>query len=112
MIGFECCGGIFKGSTPSLYFNTNADLDIAIEKLYVSFYQCGQPIIEKTKDEVELITDGVNQIKLTLTQEDSLKFSSKYEVQVQLRIKYEGGSTVTSGIGTFYMKEVLKHEVI
>jgi hypothetical protein len=105
------CGEINKGSTPSLVFNTNAPLT-NIEKLYLTFWQHGTFVLEKTKDDV--VTVDEDTIKLTLKQEETLLFSSKYDVEVQLRIKYNSSNSaaVTSAISSFKINEVLKHEVI
>ena len=115
MTELKCCGGIFQGSTPSLYFNTNADLDADLAAVYITFVQCGVIIFEKDINSIEKITDDEqNKIKVTLTQEETLMLSSKYDVEVQLRIKYnnDNGAAVVSEIEQFQIKEVLKYEVI
>jgi hypothetical protein len=104
-----CCGGIFKGSTPSLYFNTNAPLT-SVKSMYLTFYQRDKFILEKELKDIIVVDE--NTIKVKLSQEETLLFSSKYDIAVQLRIKYNENSAVTSEINIFNMKEVLKHEVI
>ena len=112
MINICCCSAevIYKGSTPTLYFTTNAPL-VDIETAIITFQQCGQIILEKTKDDITIIEN--EGLKLKLTQEETLLFSAKYEIEAQLRIKYSTEDVaVTSGITCFTMGEVLKHEVI
>ena len=109
-----CCGGdVSKGSTPSLSFNINTPLT-NINAMYLTFYQREMLILEKNKDEIIIVDEDT--IKIKLTQEETLLFSAKYPVQVQIRIKYDtangGSAAVTSGITEFHFNEVLKHEVI
>lgn len=105
-----CCGdGIYKGSTPSLFFNINTPL-VNIDKMTMIFSQCGTIILEKNKDDITTVDEDT--IKVKLTQKETLMFSSKYEIEAQIRIKYTSGAAVTSAITCFNIGEVLKNEVI
>jgi hypothetical protein len=109
---YSCaCSGVYKGSTPSLFFNTNAPLT-NIAKMWLTFQQCGQVILDKDETDIAIVDSDT--VKLKLTQEETLLFSSKYDIEVQLRIRYNGvaGATVTSAVSSFRMNEVIKHEVI
>lgn len=103
------CGGVFKGSTPTLNFNVNAPLE-NIQAMYLTFEQCGIPILEKDINNIKIV--DLDTINVTLTQEETLLFSSKYDIEVQFRAKYEDGSATTSDINTFNICRVLKNEVI
>ena len=109
---YSCaCSGVYKGSTPSLFFNTNAPLT-NIAKMWLTFQQRGQVILDKDETDIAIVDSDT--VKLKLTQEETLLFSSKYDIEVQLRIRYNGvaGATVTSAVSSFRMNEVIKHEVI
>ena len=111
-MAYNCtCTGVYKGSTPSLFFNTNAPLT-NIKKMWLTFRQ--RDIIVLDKDESDITIVDSDTVKLKLTQEETLLFSSKYDIEVQLRIRYNGvtGAAVTSDTGSFRMNEVIKHEVI
>ena len=103
------CGGVFKGSTPTLNFNINTPLE-NIQVMYLTFEQRGMLILEKDINNIQIIDKDT--IAVTFTQEETLLFSSKYDIEVQFRAKYADGAATTSDINTFNMYRVLKHEVI
>lgn len=103
------CGGVFKGSTPTLNFNINAPLE-NIQVMYLTFEQCGVLILEKNINDITIVDKDT--VAVTLTQEETLLFSSKYDIEVQFRAKYTDGSATTSDINTFNMYRILKNEVI
>ena len=103
------CGGVFKGSTPTLNFNINTPLE-NVQAMYLTFEQRGVLVLEKDINSIQIIDE--NTIAVTLTQEETLLFSSKYDIEVQFRAKYTDGSATTSDINTFNMYKVLKNEVI
>ena len=104
------CSGIHKGSTPSLLFNTNAPLT-NMDKIVLTFRQLDNIVLEK-EDSAIVVVD-TDTVKVKLTQEETLLFSHRYPIDVQLRIRYKsGGATVTSDISSFKMSEVIKNEVI
>ena len=135
MINCNCsCNGIFQGSTPTLLFDTNTPLvDICLINIVLS--QLGQIVLDKTHycvasvlgnfklgkdiigDEVEQESNGITKVdestlQLTLTQAETLMLSSKYDIDVQLRILYNDGSAVTSEISVLHIHPVLKNEVL
>ena len=101
------CTKIFQGSTPTLYFNTNAPL-FNIVKSTLTIRQRGVVVLEK--ENLTIVDDDT--VKIKLTQEETLLLSSKFELEPQLRIKYNDGSVVVSDIVPFTIEEVIKHEVI
>ena len=108
----ECqCTKIFQGSTPSLYFNTNAPLqNVGIKAIYLTLRQCGVIVLEKTGPFVQIVDNDT--VKIKLTQEETMLLSSKFEIEPQLRIKYNDGSVVVSDKVPFMIEEVIKKEVI
>jgi hypothetical protein len=135
MISCNCsCNGIFQGSTPTLLFDTNTPLvDIYLINIVLS--QLGYIILDKThyggaailgdlKLGKDIIGEGLEQeangiakvdestLQLTLTQEETLMLSSKYDIDIQLRILYKDGSAVTSETSVLHIHPVLKNEVL
>ena len=109
MISLNCCGGLFKGSTPSIYFNTNALLK-NIKIIDIQFYQRGIQILEKTNKDITVVSD--NRVKVKLSQEETLLLSAKFPINTQLRILYNDNAAVASEIGEFMIEEVLNNEVL
>lgn len=103
------CTKIFQGSTPSLYFNTNAPL-YNVREIYMTFRQRGVIVLEKDKTAIGIVDKDT--IRVKLAQEETLLLSSKYDIEPQLRIKYNDGSVVGSSIVPFKIEEVIKYEVI
>jgi hypothetical protein len=99
---------IFKGSTPTLSFDTNAPLT-NFEEMYLTLEQCGIFVLEKTKEQIQI---NGQSFEIELTQEETLLLSHKYDIEAQCRIKYTDGSVLTSEINTFNIGRVLKQEVI
>ena len=135
MINCNCnCSVIFQGSTPTLLFDTNTPLvDICLINIVLS--QLGQIVLDKTHDgevsvlgDLELGVDTIgklfkqevngivkvdeNTLQLTLTQAETFMLSSKYDIDVQLRILYNDGSAVASETSVLHIHPALKNEVL
>lgn len=98
-----------RGTTPTHIFTSDIDLTDA-EEIYITYKQ-GCKKIEKTKDDIiELTPDTV---KVELTQEETLMFSScKDDVEIQFRVKFPGGKAPASNIVTAPVERILKEGVI
>lgn len=104
-----CCKGMSRGTTPSFSFNVSVPID-GTEIFYITFRQHGIIILEK--EDKEIIRVDKDTIKVKLSQEDTLLFSSHFPIEVQIRTKYLDGAAVASNIMTFYLEEILKEGVI
>ena len=95
-----------RGTTPIITFNTDLDLS-DMQELYVTFQQEKKTVIEK--DKTEVVIDG-SKIIVSLTQEDTLKFSldPRDTVYVQIRVKLSNNIAMASNILKLRVKEVLK----
>ena len=115
MINCNCsCNGLFQGSTPTLEFTTNSPLT-DIKQIYITFTQLGQVILEYDSSNHKYAFEYVQgdiKINLTLTEQDTFLFSPKYDINVQLRIVYNGGAVVASEISTLHMHPALKQEAL
>ena len=100
-----------RGSTPTFTFTIPFDVSL-IEKLYVTLEQKvdEQTIqVEKSKEQCSL--EG-NQIKCTLTQEDTLKLIEFRNALVQLRILTVDNNSLVSKTYKVSVSELLKEGVI
>lgn len=97
-----------RGSTQTLTLNTGIDCT-NLDKLDVSFAQRNKVILSKTLSDCTV--DGTN-IIVYLSEEDTLKFSSKNNpVQIQMRFGI-GNERFASGIKYINIEGVLKDGVL
>lgn len=102
------CRQFTRGTTPSFTFDMKVHLG-SIKELYVTFKQLNTTIIEKTKDSIQFLDD--DSVKIVLTEQESLLFSDKYEVECQFMIKYINGAIVTSEPPLIFNVNQVLHEV-
>lgn len=103
------CKGMSRGTTPSFSFNVSVPI-MGTETFYITFRQHGIIILEK--QDSEIIRVDSDTIKVILSQEETLLFSSLFPIEVQIRTKYLEGAAVASNIMTFYLEDILKEGVI
>ena len=96
------------GTTPTHIFEIPFDT-YNIEKVDVIYAQDYKQVVKKQTDECSL--QG-NTIILTLTQEDTLKFDSSKNVQIQVRVLTKDGKSLASYIETVVALRCLNDEVI
>lgn len=81
---------IIRGTTPSIIFHVNTELDLAeIAEIWITFKsKFGAEIKEKTFTKEDVIIDAENNnISLFMSQEDTLGFSDKpHNIQIRLRM--------------------------
>lgn len=99
---------MYRGTTPTNIFTSELDLSTA-DVLYITYKQLGKVLVEKTKSDV---TFGDGTITVTLTQDDTLKFSEDKYVYVQIRARFADGSAVASNIIETPAQAILKDGVI
>ncbi len=100
---------IQRGSTPEHTFQVGIDLRAAT-KIYISYYQLGQVVVEKTKDELKEIEE--DHIVVRLSQEDTLKFKDNSKVEMQIRALFDNGDAPVSDIMVAETGRLLKGGVI
>lgn len=99
---------MYRGTTPSITFNINTDLDLTeIAECWVTF-KSGIGDKEKTYDTTDLIIDTEHKtITVVMTQEDTLYFSQG-QINVQIRIRMIDDLAYASDIKRMTMVGVLK----
>lgn len=99
---------MIRYTTPTHIFNVNLDFT-RVDVIYVTYNQNGTNLVEKTKKD---LTITVDQITLTLSQEDTGKFVIGEPVEIQIRARFYDGTAVASNIMRTTVERVLKGGVI
>lgn len=100
---------MYRGTTPTIQIKVKGCDDLRLYKsIYVTFKQMPSILIEKTKEEIEVEADSV---RVTLSQEDTLKFNPG-TVMAQFRAVDDNGMAIASSIVTFPAERILKEGVI
>ena len=100
---------MYRGTTPTLNFKFEHNLsELNITAVYLTFSQNDTVILEKTLDEIKIVG---NEIKVDLTQEETLKIEEKKVLYIQARIKVDEKAYATNIIKTS-LNAILKEGVI
>lgn len=97
-----------RGTTPTHIFKTKVDLR-SVDAIFMTYKQEGRVIVEKTIDD---ITIEEEQLSLTLTQADTLGFSTIGDVEIQCRAKFPDGAAVASQVIKVPVGKILKEGII
>lgn len=97
-----------RGTTPTHTWELPFDASMA-KRVRVIYGQNNKVLFVKEKDECEI--EG-NIIKVTLSQEETFMFDSRYYAQLQIRVLFEDGSTVSTNISEIVVGETLEEEVM
>ena len=101
-------GAFFRGTTPTHTFTLPFEVDL-ISDLRITYSQNKNEILTKSRDEVKFYE---NDILVTLTQQETLLFTDKTPVFIQIKIKLKSGQVVSSEIITMRVDPSLNEEVI
>ena len=101
------CRQFTRGTTPSFTFDMKVHLG-NIKEFYITFMQLGTIIVEKTLSDIKIIDD--DSVKISLTEEESLLFSDKYDVECQFMIKYINDVVITSEPPLVFIVNKALHE--
>ena len=103
-------GKIIRGTTPTLTFALPFSAE-QVEKAYVTFQQKGSVVLDK-----EAGASGCdcseNQLVVTLTQEETLRFLGGHKVEMQVRVRSVTGEALASKTVTAQVENVIKDGVI
>ena len=97
-----------RGVTPTHIFETGLDLREATV-LFITYQQNDRTVLEKTLEDAEL---SETDIRVSLTQEETLRFRENTLVRIQIRAGFSDGRRVKSEIITTTADELLKEDVI
>lgn len=99
---------MIRGTTPTHTFKIPFDTSL-IAELRITYKQ--PTGVELTKCETDC-TLSENSIAVKLTQEETLQFNHKYNVEIQVRILTQGGDVVASKVLTTTVEKCLNDEVL
>ena len=97
-----------RGTTPTNIFQTDTDLTEA-DVIYISYEQDGNILFEKTGDDIEVSAD---ELRVRLTQEETLQFNTEHRVRMQIRAKFGDGTAIASQVMTASVHEIIKGGII
>lgn len=97
-----------RATTPTIIINLDTNLTNCWYR--VAFKQRGLPTLIKDQNDCILSEDG-NSIEVYLTQEETLAFSSKHKVSVQVKFGI-GEKVCATNIIDINVKDILDEEVI
>ena len=97
-----------RGTTPTISITVKGLSDIQINKAYLTLKQRGT-VVEKTEADMEI--DG-DMLQVALTQEETLKFMARAEINVQLRVLSTNNTAYASNIVTVPVEAILKEGMI
>lgn len=103
-----------RGTTPTHIFKPKTKggqaIDMrAAEVVFMTYKQDGQTIVEKTKNDMEITED---EIRIRLTQEETLKFSTVGDVEIECRARFPDETATASCILRISVNKILKDGVI
>lgn len=97
-----------RGSTPTHSFRFPYEAkDVANAR--VTYAQYGRAVL--VKEGKDCTIDGGN-LRVTLSQEDTLRFQAGVQCEAQIRVLFRDGSSIPSSIVTFSVERLLGNEVM
>ena len=99
---------MIRGTTPTHRFNVPVDMTDA-EVIYISYRQDDRVLVEKTGSDIA-VTDRYLEVRLS--QRETLLFSDKENIEIQIRAKFSDGTAIASNIIMLPVGEVIKYGVI
>lgn len=99
---------MIRGTTPTHIFKIPFDTG-QLKEIRISYAQDDKVIVEKNTSDCILKGD---EITVTLSQEDTLKFSHRKVVEVQLKVLTIDGGVLANNVIRVSAEEVLNEEVL
>ena len=99
---------MFRATTPTHIFSLPFETSL-LKKILITYKQDDAIILEKT--EADCTLDG-NDVKIVLTQEETLLFDTENRVFIQLRILTTDGKALASDIESKWAEACLNEEIL
>ena len=99
---------MYRGTTPTLTFKANFDLDTIIN-LTIVFKQGGEIKLKKYLEDCEVDIENKN-ISVTLSETATIEFIPNKDLHIQIRIRFEDGTVISSKVMTSYIDDILEEE--
>ena len=101
---------MYRGTTPTLTFKANFDLDTIIN-LTIVFKQGGEIKLKKYLQDCEVDT-GHKKISVTLSEDETIEFIPNKDLHIQIRIRFEDGTVISSKVMTIYIDDILEENIL
>lgn len=99
---------MIRGSTPTHIFRLPISTG-TLTQIRITYEQFSKTVLEKTEKDVIL---DENEIRVKLTQEDTLLFRSNVSVQLQLKVLTVDGIVLASPVKDLPVERILNEEVL
>lgn len=99
---------MIRGTTPTHIFEIPIDSSL-LKQVQITYAQGGINLLVKTIE--DCVLDG-NSISVTLSQEETLMFSHKKDVEVQIRVLTKDGTAMATTVRQVDVGRVLNEEVL
>ena len=99
-----------RGTTPTLAFTFPYAGD-TVKQLEVALAQRSGVVLTRTLEQAEL-DEQAQQLRIRLTQEETMLFSAGYAVEMQIRVLFQDGSAIASDIMTTTVERLLREGVL
>lgn len=99
---------MIRGTTPTHTFKLPFDTS-NVQNAAVIYAQNDAVLFEKQAKDCAMQGD---EISVTLTQEETLKFDCHYNAQIQIRVLTTGGQALASGVYVVDVAKCLSNEVL
>jgi hypothetical protein len=96
-----------RGTTPIVKFELPFGTEV-VKTAKITFMQNNKIILEKKE---ECVVEG-NSVSVTLTQEESFLFNSRFKASVQLRVVAQGDVVLSTDVQDLEVEECLDSEVL
>lgn len=101
---------MYRGTTPTLTFKTNFDLNTIIN-LTIVFKQGGEIKLKKYLEDCEVDTENKN-ISVILSETETIEFIPNKDLHLQMRIQFEDGTVSLSKVMTIYIDDILEENIL
>ena len=99
---------MIRGTTPVHVFNLPFEANL-IQEVRVTYAQSGEKVLEKTEADCTLEDKC---IMVELTQQETLKFKARVNVEIQIKLLTTAGEVMASKIQTVSVDRCLNEEVL
>lgn len=99
---------MFRATTPTHIFVLPFDTSL-LQEIRITYQQSGKTVLQKTEADCTLTG---SEIKVTLTQQETLLFSPDERVSIQLRVLTTTGHVMASEIKKVFARACLDEEVL
>ena len=101
---------MYRGTTPTLTFKTNFNLDTIIN-LTIVFKQGGEIKLKKYLENCEVNTENKS-ISVILSETETIEFIPNKDLHIQIRIRFKDGTVISSKVITIYIDDILEENIL